>query len=486
MGRYLVLKPHVVPHKFVTSQASVPVAAALTNSAKKRKMENISNLTKKFIIEVPSTEPCSSKSVVRQLFVEGDSPPKEEPEEHFVSSPSGVFKVSSEKRKAFKSVAVQCKLRPTYRSVATNTVEAEAEVIVKTEVVETLTSPLAKKSACDKRGRPCIKKSPTISLSSESSQVSDFSSIKSSTATGSSTGSEELTDTISQQLKEERKRTSVLLCKLHSRFYLGVPKDSFNIIQLVCEQSSLQYNHVLITLRKIRLNEPYFQLALEFGTSITQIHNIFVHTVPKLADLLQNLVFWPDSKAIIKLLPIAFRARYAKVQSIIDCFEIEIEKPSAPVLQASTWSDYKQCNTIKFLISSTPNGFINFISEPYPGRISDKTIVEQSKYLEHLPDNCQVLADRGFKHINSLLQNKGCLLLRPPSVSATKKSSKMEVKQSKRIASLRIHIERVIKRLREFNYAKPHACINHSLIYLSHHIIIIICAIVNLQNPIIK
>lgn len=44
----------------------------------------------------------------------------------------------------------------------------------------------------------------------------------------------------------------------------------------------------------------------------------------------------------MKLLPIPIRARYAKVQCIIDCFEIEIEKPSDPVAQASTWSEYVQ------------------------------------------------------------------------------------------------------------------------------------------------
>ena len=36
------------------------------------------------------------------------------------------------------------------------------------------------------------------------------------------------------------------------------------------------------------------------------------------------------------LLPIAFLANYAKVQSIVDCFEIEIEEPSDPEKQALT------------------------------------------------------------------------------------------------------------------------------------------------------
>ena len=44
------------------------------------------------------------------------------------------------------------------------------------------------------------------------------------------------------------------------------------------------------------------------------------------------------------------------------------------------------------------------------------------------------------------------------------KSSKGKVLETKRIASLRIPIERVIRRLREYEMLKPHACIHHNLL----------------------
>jgi len=37
------------------------------------------------------------------------------------------------------------------------------------------------------------------------------------------------------------------------------------------------------------------------------------------------------------------------VQSFIDCLEIKIPKPSDPTKQALTGSDYKKCNTLKYL-----------------------------------------------------------------------------------------------------------------------------------------
>lgn len=105
---------------------------------------------------------------------------------------------------------------------------------------------------------------------------------------------------------------------------------------------------------------------------------------------------------------------------------------------------------MKYLIACSPDGFVTFIASGYGGRISDTLLFEESKLIDILPDGCGVLADRGFKHIQSVLNKKKCKLLRPPSVTTTSKSTKAEVLKTKSIASLRIHIERVIRRVREF------------------------------------
>ncbi|XP_018576963.1 uncharacterized protein LOC108915422 [Anoplophora glabripennis] len=172
-----------------------------------------------------------------------------------------------------------------------------------------------------------------------------------------------------------------------------------------------------------------------------------------------------------------------KVQSIIDCLEIEIEQSSNAPHQALTWSNYKKTNTLKYLISSTPDGIINFISEGFGGRITDKEIIEASDFLNALPP-CDVMADRGFKAIAGLSKQKNCNLVRPSSVESGTKSTKEEVKGSKHIASLRIHIERVI-RFREFTILDKHACLNHELVPKLDFFIIVACGIVNLQGPLI-
>lgn len=113
-----------------------------------------------------------------------------------------------------------------------------------------------------------------------------------------------------------------------------------------------------------------------------------------------------------------------------------------------TWSEYKKGNTVKYLISCTPNGLVNYVSQGFGGRTSDIVIVENSNFVDGLQQGDCILADRGFKHLEQTLHAKGMKLIRPPSVSAGTKLSKTEVRQTKIIASLRIDIERVIRRLR--------------------------------------
>ena len=54
-----------------------------------------------------------------------------------------------------------------------------------------------------------------------------------------------------------------------------------------------------------------------------------------------------------------------KVHHVIDCTEIYIETLSDPALRAATWLDYKQYNTAKILVSATPNGAFNFVSDTW-------------------------------------------------------------------------------------------------------------------------
>lgn len=59
-------------------------------------------------------------------------------------------------------------------------------------------------------------------------------------------------------------------------------------------------------------------------------------------------------------------------------------------------SQYKGHCTIKFLIDITPCGSIAFVSDGYPGSITDDEIVLSSGLLNLLERGDAIMADRGF------------------------------------------------------------------------------------------
>ena len=131
-----------------------------------------------------------------------------------------------------------------------------------------------------------------------------------------------------------------------------------------------------------------------------------------------------------------------KVTSIIDCFEIFIEKPTDLLSKAATWSSYKNHNTVKYLISITPQGTVSFISKGYGGRASDKYITENSGYINYLLPGDVILADRGFNVAESVAM-KGATLNIPAFTRGKIQLPASDIESTRRLANVRIHVERV-------------------------------------------
>ncbi|KAL4717677.1 hypothetical protein ACJJTC_000826 [Scirpophaga incertulas] len=277
--------------------------------------------------------------------------------------------------------------------------------------------------------------------------------------------------------------------KQRSRFYIGIPDNCYFLVEIIQKQHNIPEEHILLCLKKIRLDSKFTELGDDFGMTWSYAGYIFRRTIPVIANSLRSFIitFNEQTKKSIKLnMPIAFRHKYYSVSCTIDCFEIEIQKPSKAVNQSLTWSEHKKANTLKYLMSCTPDGLINYISPGYNGRISDVQLVEQCNFLDLIPSESFILADRGFKHLEQLLLKKHIKLIRPPSVASGEKLSKNQVRETKQIASIHIHIDRVIRRIREFAMLKLHSILNTNLLSVIDDILIIACALINLQDDLIK
>ena len=132
---------------------------------------------------------------------------------------------------------------------------------------------------------------------------------------------------------------------------------------------------------------------------------------------------------------------------IIDCFEIFIDRPSNLLARAQTFSSYKHHNTVKVLIGITPQGTISFVSKAWGGRTSDKFLTENCGIIDKLLPGDLVLADRGFT-IQELLMFKHAQLAIPAFTRGKDQLDPVEVEETRNIANVRIHVERIIGLLR--------------------------------------
>ena len=164
-------------------------------------------------------------------------------------------------------------------------------------------------------------------------------------------------------LKEDGKLTS---------FYNGLPnygvlKAVFNLIEKKILDTSIKltkFQCFVLVLMKLRLNLANYDLGFRFCIHESTVSRIIINWIQMLDVSLSPLIIWPDKSEVQKTMPWCFRPNYGlSVTSIIDCFELFIEKPGDLLCCAATWSTYKNYNTAKYLISVTPQETVSFVSK---------------------------------------------------------------------------------------------------------------------------
>lgn len=119
-----------------------------------------------------------------------------------------------------------------------------------------------------------------------------------------------------------------------------------------------------------------------------------------------------------------------------------MQRPSSLSAQRQTFSPYKHYNTNKALIGCTPDGYITYVSRLWGGSSSDKAILESSGLLDKLEPADAIMVDKGF--IFPYL---------PAEVTESheKQMPAKAVDETRRIASARVHVERIIGRAKSFH-----------------------------------
>ena len=168
-----------------------------------------------------------------------------------------------------------------------------------------------------------------------------------------------------------------------------------------------------------------------------------------------------------------------KKYTVVDCTEIYIETPSSLAAQSITWSSYKHHNTVKYLICIRNDGGVCLISRGFGGRSSDQLIFKKS--LDSVLKMGDVLlADRGF-NVNDYCRQKGVRVDVPPSAPPKGQQFEQgEAERTKKIANVRIHVERVIGRLKTFKILQD--TLETPILPLLDNIVTIVGALCNMRK----
>ncbi|XP_076135036.1 uncharacterized protein LOC143117291 [Alosa pseudoharengus] len=284
------------------------------------------------------------------------------------------------------------------------------------------------------------------------------------------------------------------------KYYTGLP--NFAIFQAML-LNILPYIHqgkrkltafqcVLLTLMRLRLDLPFQHLSHLFQVHRTTVGVAFQQTIEVLYARLSPIVHWPSRDCLMVSMPHQFIESFGKhVAAIVDCFEIFIEKPSNLHARAQTFSQYKHHHTMKYLIVITPQGFISFVSKGWGGQTSDKHLTENCGFLDKLLPGDIVLADRGFNIRESV--GMMCAEVKIPAFTRGRAQlDAKDVEETRAIAHLRIHVERVIGLVRN-KYRVLHTvvpihmilpCEGEDVTFLDK-IVIICCALTNMCESVI-
>ena len=198
-----------------------------------------------------------------------------------------------------------------------------------------------------------------------------------------------------------------------------------------------------ITLMKLRRYTTNYELSIMFNISEATVKNIVYTWILFMHRQWQELNIWPSRSLVRYFNPSDFRAKFPTTRVIIDGTECPIKKPKAPRAQQSTFSTYKNRNTVKTLIGATPGGLVSFISPVFGGSTSDRQIVERCNIVSMCDPGDSVMADKGF-NVQDMFASQDVTVNIPTFFKKTNRLSGKVILRDRRISSKRVHIERII------------------------------------------
>ncbi|XP_052469828.1 uncharacterized protein LOC128026625 [Carassius gibelio] len=223
------------------------------------------------------------------------------------------------------------------------------------------------------------------------------------------------------------------------------------------------------------------ELGHRFNIHRATVSRIIVTWANFLYSLLGSVCIWMSPAAVKASLPPDFNGSYSDTQVVLDCTELRCQTPSSLLLQSEVFSNYKSHCTFKAMVGMSPHGALTFVSALFEGSMSDREVFRQSGITSLLTPDMAIMVDKGFL-VDDLVPGP---VHRPAFLSKRAQMSEVDVLKTQSIARLRVHVERLIRRVKEnklFDTTIP-----LSIAGSINQIFTVACLLSNYQNgPLVK
>ena len=138
---------------------------------------------------------------------------------------------------------------------------------------------------------------------------------------------------------------------------------------------------LFMTLFWLRCSPTLIFLTFIKKLPLTTVSRYLITWVNYLYFVLGSIPIWATKEQIKLSMPQCSKDTYPDTRCIIDCTELFTQVPSSLAIQSALYSTYKHHVTCNGLIGIAPSGAVIFVSQLYPGSLSDKEIVCRSGFL---------------------------------------------------------------------------------------------------------
>ncbi|KAF4514111.1 UNVERIFIED_CONTAM: hypothetical protein B566_EDAN019090, partial [Ephemera danica] len=203
---------------------------------------------------------------------------------------------------------------------------------------------------------------------------------------------------------------------------------------------------VLIRLRRGTAEEL---LGDMFCISQAQCSHILNTWIIIMSDKLAQIPIFPPKTEVERTTPEYIKKLFKGLRIIIDSLELFTQSPSSILTQREIFSSYKHHTTAKAMLGIAPSGLISYFTRLYAGRCSDKKILRHCGLLDLLEPNDVIMADRGFD-IDVDVKERGISIITPAFLRGRSQFNREEVSKSRQLAQVRVHVERAVRKVKEF------------------------------------